>query len=150
MSPVEPRPENSGKLYVESNPGGASIFLNGKNTGFVTPDTVPYLNQGNYYLTLKLKLYKDSSETITLQKDKTTSLYFDYISNPSMRGELYVDSNPLGAKIFINDSSSEKVTPAALGNFLPGQYTVKLERNGYWFSESTVLISSARTTRIKY
>lgn len=147
-SPPEPKPENSGKLYVDSNPRGALIFLNNKNTGYKTPDTVPYLNEGSYDLKLKLDFYKDSSEVVTLQKDKTTSLFFDYISNPTMRGYIYIDSNPRAAKISINDSLTDKVTPVTISNFLPGQYNIKLEKDGYWSSENIVPVRSERTSRI--
>ncbi len=148
VTPPEPVPENSGKLFVDSNPRGAIIFLNDRNTGYYTPDTVPYLNEGSYHLTLKLKSYKDSSEIVELQKDKTTSLFFDYISNPTMRGYIYVDSNPRGAEISINDSLTDKVTPVTMSNFLPGQYKITLDKTDYWPSESLTQVTSNRTSRV--
>lgn len=147
-SPPEIKPENSGKLYVDSNPKGALIFLNGKNTGYKTPDTVPYLNEGSYNLKLKLNLYKDSTEIVSLSKDQTTSIFFDYISNPTMRGQIQVDSNPREAEIIINDSAVGMITPSTINNLLPGYYQVTLKKVGFWNKTMDVVVSSNKTARI--
>ncbi len=145
--PEEP-PQNSGKIYIGSVPDHAAIFINNKNSGYFTPDTIPYLDDGNQLVTLKLKLYKDSSEIVTVNKNSTSSIFFDFINNPTMRGYLYIDSNPRDAAIFINDSLIDKTTPVTLGNLLPGEYSIRLEANGYWHSNSMVQVRSDKTSRI--
>jgi hypothetical protein len=58
----------TGNLAVVSTPVGAQIWVDGTNTGKVTPDTVKNLSAGTHALTLKLDGYKDtvqSSITIT-------------------------------------------------------------------------------------
>ncbi len=148
VSKPEDPPQNSGKIYIGSIPDHAAIFINHKNSGYFTPDTIPYLNDGNQLVTLKLKLYKDSSEIVPVKKDSTSKIFFDFVNNPTMRGYLYIDSNPLNAAIFINDTLIDKVTPVTIGNLLPGEYSIRLESNGYWYSKSTVQIRSDKTTRI--
>lgn len=53
----------TGTLVVQSTPVGAQIWVDGTNTGKVTPDTVKSLSAGTHNLTLKLDGYKDSSQT---------------------------------------------------------------------------------------
>jgi hypothetical protein len=147
-SPPETKPENTGKLYVDSDPKGALIFLNGKNTGYKTPDTVPYLNSGIYKLTTKLNLFKDSSEFIDIKNDSLTTVFFDYITNPTMRGRLYVDSNPRGAEIILNDSSTGKTTLFEFNDLLPGIYQIELKKTGYWNKLTTATVMTNKTFRI--
>lgn len=147
-SPPESKPENSGKLYVDSNPRGALIFLNDKNTGYKTPDTVPYLNSGIYKLTTKLYLFKDSSEFVKIKKDSLTTIVFDYVTNPTMRGRLYVDSNPRGAEIILNDSSTGQQTLFEFNYLLPGLYKVELKKPGFWNEQITAVVMTNRTFRI--
>ena len=145
--PEEP-PQNSGKIYIGSIPPHAAIFINNKNSGYFTPDTVTYLDDGNQKVTLKLEFYKDSSEIVTVHKDSTSSIFFDYINNPTMRGYLYLDSNPRSAAIFINDSLLDKTTPITIGDLLPGEYSIRMEMDGYWHSNSVAQIRSNKTERI--
>lgn len=53
----------TGTLAVQSTPAGAQIWVNGTNTGKVTPDSVKNLAAGTYTLTLKLDGYKDTTRT---------------------------------------------------------------------------------------
>jgi len=147
-SPPDSIPRNSGKLFVGSNPSGAKIYLNGKNTGFLTPDTVPYLNGENYKLTTKLALFKDSSEIVNIVEDSLTSVFLDYTINPTMKGHLNVDSNPQGAAIFLNDTTTGRVTPFEFNNILPDTYKVVLKKTGYWDSRFTCIVKTDRTFRI--
>ncbi len=147
-SPPQLIPQNSGKLFVKSTPPAAKIYLNGRNTGYITPDTVPYLNSGTYKLTTKLNYFKDSTQLVEIRKDSTTSVFFDYISNPTMRGFLYIDSDPRGADIFINDSSTGMITPYEFSDLLPGIYHVELRKTGFWNGHSTAAVITDRTFRI--
>ena len=147
-SPPEPVPQKTGKLFVDSNPGGAKIYLNDKNTGFITPDTVPYLVFGTYKLTAKLNLYKDSSEIVVIKKDSLTSVFLDYTINPTMKGYLNVDSYPQGASIILNDTATGKTTPFEFSNVLPDTYNVVLQKTGYWSSNYSAVVKTNRTTRI--
>ena len=45
----------TGKLFVASYPEEALIFLNSKFTGSLTPDTIFFLEEGVFNLTLKKK-----------------------------------------------------------------------------------------------
>ena len=60
QSPVEPSaPE--GFIYINSIPPGFTIFQDGRNTGRLTPDSIPFVEAGNYDITLKKKYFKDTT-----------------------------------------------------------------------------------------
>jgi hypothetical protein len=52
----EPVPQ--GFLFLKSFPAGFTIYSNGKNTGRVTPDSLPYIEAGLYDITLKKTFLK--------------------------------------------------------------------------------------------
>lgn len=72
---TEPTPTpTTGNLAVVSTPAGAQIWVDGTNTGKVTPDTVKNLSAGNHSLTLKLDGFRDTVQTnITITAGQTTS-----------------------------------------------------------------------------
>jgi ligand-binding sensor domain-containing protein len=135
-------------LIVGSNPSGAKIFINGKNTGQFTPDTLFWLQPGPLKLTLKLNLFRDTSIIIQKGTADTQSVFLDYTKNPTMSGKLFIDSHPRDADIFINDSSINKKTPYEVRNIFPGQYTIKLKKSGYWDEYKTTTVYSTFTTHI--
>lgn len=65
---------NLGKISVQSTPSGAQVWLNGVNTGKVTPETLDTLTAGNYQVTLKLETYSDSTVTATVTNAQTTTV----------------------------------------------------------------------------
>ncbi|MBK7630307.1 MAG: PEGA domain-containing protein [Ignavibacteriales bacterium] len=124
-SPVEPEPQK-GKLIFDSNPQGFTIFINGKNTGSITPDSLTFLDAGTYDVTLKKKYYKDSLFTLQLLEDEGKNLFIDYMNNPSMFGKLNLFTIPAGASIKIFDSLLISTTPDTIEHLLPGEYTITL------------------------
>jgi ligand-binding sensor domain-containing protein len=144
-SPDEPDPTNSGKLFVDSKPLGARIFINGKNTGQLTPDTIAWLDPTDYRVTLKLNLFKDTSVTVKIDEHSVKSIYLDYTTNPNMKGALYLTSHPTSALIFLNDSSTGKYTPATLEKLTPGYYNLRFKYPGYWDGKLTTTVKSGFT-----
>ena len=124
-SPEDPIPQR-GKLVFESNPTGFTIFINGRNSGSITPDSLVFLNAGNYDITLKKKYFKDSVFTIQLFEDERRNLFIDYINNPSMYGRINLFSIPAGASIKLFDSLLTSTTPDTIEHLLPGNYTITL------------------------
>jgi hypothetical protein len=135
-------------LIVESNPAGAKIYINGKNTGQVTPDTLFWLNPGSVVLTLKMDLFKDSTIAVNIQEEDTTRIFLDYTTNKTMFGKLYITSNPSGAEIFLNDSLLNGRTPFTTSNMLPGYYNVKYKLSGYWDEVRVAGVKSVATVYV--
>jgi ligand-binding sensor domain-containing protein len=144
ISPEEAKPVN-GMLYIDSNPQGAEIYLDGKNTGDITPDTIFWLQEKTYQIVLKKTLFKDTTTYLKVTADQVTSRFFDYTTNPNMRGSFYLESNPSNADIFIGDSATGQRTPGTVSNLYPGEYEIQVKKSGCWPEKIKVLIESVRT-----
>jgi len=144
VSPPE-LPQPTGKLFIDSDPQGASIYLNGKNTGNITPDTIEWLEEKEYLLTLKKKLFKSYSVSIRVKEDSLTAFFLDYRTVNGIYGRMLVDSDPRGAEIFLNGVSTGQYTQTTIENLFPGTYNVKFKRPGYWDDSLSVEIKSEQT-----
>ena len=51
---------------------------------------------------------------------------------------IYIDSTPLGALIYLNDSFTNKYTPNSIQNLSPGEYTVTLKLINYTDTTFTI------------
>jgi len=142
-APEPPLP--TGKLFVASYPEEALIFLNSKFTGSLTPDTIIFLEEGVFNLTLKKTYFKDISTSVTITKDSLSSIYIDYRNYSGVLGNINIDSKPRGAQIFLDDSATGKVTPNILSNIFPGEHEIKLKFEGYWDSKTILPIESGKT-----
>lgn len=129
-TPTAP-PPSEGLVNVNSNPQGFAIYQNGRNTGRFTPDSLTFLEPGNYEITLKKLYWKDTSVVVSVTEEKPSSVDIDYLSNPSMFGDLTFFSTPSGAQIIINDSLLNKTTPDTLYDLLPGKYNVIFKLNDH-------------------
>jgi len=145
VTPAEPPPP-TGKLFVDSEPQGAFIYLNGKNTGNITPDTIEWLEEKEYLLTLKKRLFKDNSVSIHVAEDSLTSYFLNYYTVYGIYGKMQVDSNPRGVEIFLNGVSTGQYTQTTIENLFPGTYNVKFKHPGYWDDSLSVEVTSGLTT----
>lgn len=126
VTPLDPEP-SKGKILVNSTPENALIFVNGRNTGRYTPDSLTFYDDGIYNITLKKKYFKDTTFVVTLTEEETKEIFIDYLANPFMYGNLRLTSNPSGATIVLNDSTLAVKTPITLNNLLPGEYSVTIK-----------------------
>lgn len=115
-----------GTLYVNSKPEGATIFLNGRNMGKTTPDTIKWLPFGGYKLELKKELYYVLEDSIYIGSEDISKFDYDYFSNPKVYGKFKIDSYPEdGADIIINGEMTDHKSPYLFTNMLPGRYVIK-------------------------
>ena len=115
----------TGKIFVESTPPGALIFLDGKNMGVTTPAILPYLSPKQYLIKLRKNLYPDTTFKMIVFDGQTTNLFFNYNTRRFL-GEINVVSTPTNASIFLNDSATARITPYIFADKTPGEYKVKL------------------------
>lgn len=143
---VEPKnqiTENDyGKLFVNSTPAGALIYINNKNMGSVTPDTIEWLPEGDTRVTLKKTYFWDTTFTVRLVKSQTKEMMIDYYSSPRMLGSITCVSKPAGAKIYLNNQNTEQITPYTIGGLIPGFYTVKFDYPEFRKDSVTLTVQS--------
>jgi hypothetical protein len=147
VSPQE-LPIHTGRIYIMSNPSKAKIYLNDKNTGRLTPDSIRWLEAGKYKITLKLDDWNDIVLNTNIDETKMDSLFIDFTKDPSMCGSLEVKTNPSGAEIFLNSESTGKLTPSTIDNLFPGTYNLLLHRVRYLDDTLQVKIASKKTTSV--
>lgn len=143
-SPIEPDPPE-GFIYINSIPERFTIFLNGRNTGRLTPDSISYIDAGEYQITLKKKYFKDTTTIVNLAENEKLQISVDIISNPSMYGNLSFQTSPAGAEIIINDSTTGKVTPANFSGLFPGEYRVRFKLLNHRDEEVIAVVQSSKT-----
>lgn len=62
-------PSSGGAIWINSSPAGASIFLDGRFTQKITPDWLTELNSGDYFISLKLEGFADTTLKINIDPD---------------------------------------------------------------------------------
>ncbi len=142
-----PGPVSTGKIKIGSNPEGSTIYLNGRNTGRITPDSLTYLDDGTYQLTLKKRYFRDTSIVVNVTEKMPVDTSIDYLSNPLMYGDLYITSTPDSSEISINDSSLGIITPANVYDLIPGIYKISLKKFG--FRDAVISNAVVESNRVK-
>ncbi len=138
-------------LVVTSNPKGASIELDGSNTGQLTPHTFP-VTPGPHIVTLTMRDFEAVPLTTNVQAGKTTmvnglmppvntpdhdgighkmkNFFGGATSIPAGKGLLHLTTNPSGATVIINGKTAGSKTPSH-GLLPTGDYQVSLHLSGY-------------------
>jgi serine/threonine protein kinase len=121
-----------GSIDVDSTPQGAKIFVNGDDTGRVTPTKLAKLTLGEeYQIKLQKENYKDLSRTIAVTSEETIKVQETLTALP--KGILEITSSPPGAKILVNDQDTGLVTPQRVENLeIAKTYNVKLSYPNYY------------------
>ncbi len=133
-----------------SDPTGASIFINGKDSGRVTPTQLT-VEKGPHAFALKKAGYLDETTTADLQPGQTFRFspslrplgnvdeiktvgkfkkFFGGGDVPAGMGVVAIKTQPKGAQIAINQRMLDKASPAefVLG---PGNYVIDISLSGY-------------------
>ena len=128
VSTSEPEePPTNGFISVSSNPSNAKIYMNGRNTGSFTPDSLKWLDEGSHSITLKKVLFRDTTFNVDVVENVKNYLDIDYTKNPKMYGSIYCQTEPKGAAVFLDDSITNQVTPTTLRGLWPGDYQIKFQ-----------------------
>jgi serine/threonine protein kinase len=149
----------SASLSVTSDPVGASIFLDGKDTGHVTPTQLSVEKAGNHTILVKKQGYLDETSVANLQTGQT----FHY--SPTLRrlgstdeiktinkfkkvfgggdvagmGTVSIRTNPKGAQIAVNRRVLDKVSPVDF-YLNPGTYVVDITLSGFQSVQKVVTV----------
>ena len=168
VTPAAPAPDaGMGKLSIQSQPPGASIILDGKDTGKKTPAVIE-ATRGAHSISLKQAGYLDATTSATLNvngdtvtisqtlaklgetKEIKTVGGFKKIfgSQEENMGRVRIETNPKGAKITVGTQAVAKPTPVEF-TLNPGTYQIKLELDGYQAVEKTIEVSAGKKVQLK-
>jgi len=132
-----------GVLSVVSEPPGAKIFLDGKDTEKVTPSKLEGLEiEKRYAIKLQKEGYIEWAGTVPVKDFDEVEINATLQAAPKApekpkapavkMGSLEVRSTPGNSQVYLNGSDTGKVTPTQLEKLEIGKfYTIKLVKPGY-------------------
>jgi eukaryotic-like serine/threonine-protein kinase len=136
-------------LFISSRPPGADVFINGAKQSGQTPVNLP-LAAGQYNLVLRLPGYDPYVDRVQVKENIQTRLEDVRLAQISNSRVAFADvhSNPAGAEIFIDGTSTGKFTPSRVE--LPtGMHTISISLAGYKQVKRTVQASEGGTVPVE-
>lgn len=138
--------EEKFEISLNSDPKGASVYLDGSAASKFTPASVSDLKDGSHLLQLFYGARKwEASLNIEGGKLRNiNALISEQNQQKENLGSIYLSSNPAGASIFINNKNFGKVTPVEISDLESGSYKITLSKEGYrgWSQEASVFKGS--------
>ncbi len=138
-------------LSISSNPAGAVILIDGKDSGKLTPSQIVMDKPGTHTLTLRRAGYLDAQSNVNLSAGQTSTLNLDltHLGNTDEiraaggkfkkmlgRGDaagvgtVSVKTQPKGAQIMVNSRVLDKTAPFDF-YLNPGTYVIDITMSGY-------------------
>ncbi len=135
------------KLYANSTPPGANVYLDGSFKG-TSPISINNIQPGSHQLKFTMQGYQDLEQTVYFSsgENKTVNAQLSPIIIPVF-SKLTVNSQPSGANIYL-DGSFKGTTPLSINNMQSGSHTLKLTMQGYQDSEQNVYLSSGENKTV--
>ena len=138
-----------GTISVTSNPPGAEIFLDGADTGNVTPAAFGNIAPGDHTIAVSLDGFNPASMNVTVTAGSTSQADFQLIRIPQT-GSISVTSSPGGAEISLDGTDTGKVTPFTFDNITPGDHNVAASLAGYTPDSMTVTVTAGSTSQADF
>lgn len=127
-------------LTVKSTPAGARLTVNGIDYG-TTPQENLKIPSGESEVELKLDGYKPFSRKIKLAVGEKNEISVPLEPIPAI---LKVVSIPPKARVYL-DNQYQGETPLEIGNLKPGNYRVRVEKDGYEVMFRNVTLALAQS-----
>lgn len=139
----------TGSLNITSRPLGADVWVDGKDTGLTTSgmtviDSIP---PGTHSYTLTMTGFQDKTGTFVVKAGETTSLDVELVHLVTI-GTLEIDSEPSGARVYIDEKDSLRSTPATIGNLTAGDHKYKVVLESYKDISGIFTIKSGETETV--
>lgn len=134
------------KIILESNPSGAKIYLNDRDTGLVTPTTLENLPPGSkHQLGIFLPNYKFFRTPFEAKPNETQRFHVELILD---YGSLKITSTPSGATVRL-DGKLLGNTPLLKEGLKPGsQSTVEIQMEGFLPYKEEFVVNPGKESRI--
>ena len=136
----------TGNIYVDSNPAGASAILDNGYDQLTTPGTFNAVSTGWHNVEVSKSGYQLYSTSIEVKPGATSNVYATLVPN-SQYGSISVTSVPVGASLYV-DSIYQGYTNQIVGNLAVGTHTVTMKKSGYKDFSQTATVYNAQTTSV--
>ena len=134
-----------GSISFASTPSGARVFLDGQDQEMVTPATLTNVPIGSHAFILKLAGYNDYSGTVEVLENQISSVSATLVP---AEGCIYFSTTPAGARIFIDNVDTGKVTPSLVCGLTLGAHTYRLSLTGYQDITGNVNLAAGQGTTV--
>ncbi len=121
-------------LIVESNVFGTLVNLDPgtmQHKRCETPCKIEGIMPGQHEIELRREGYITKQETITLKEGETQTKVVTMARVGEQKAFITVNSDPSGARIFVNDKDSERQTPFMVEIPVGVEVVIRLEKEGY-------------------
>lgn len=135
--------QETGGIFVNSQPVGATVFLDGKNVG-TTPLPLYKIPEGKHTLKITLKDQQEVIKEIDIVPGPTKTINIVF---QEREGGLSVTSTPAGARVFLDEVYVGK-SPVNLKLVLSGKHTMNVTMEGYETYSETITIKSGEIKNI--
>ena len=136
----------TGNIYVDSNPAGASAILDNGYDQLTTPGTFNAVSTGWHNVEVSKSGYQLYSTSIEVKPGATSNVYATLVPN-SQYGSISATSVPVGASLYV-DSIYQGYTNQIVGNLAVGTHTVTMKKSGYKDFSQTATVYNAQTTSV--
>ena len=134
------QPGNTGSISIVSSPAGATVFLDDVSQG-TTPLVLATITTGNHTIRCTRSGYVESSQEIQVFANQTTNVTV-ILEILQSYGAVVVESDPQGARIYLDGSDTGFTTPGTLQNLVTGNHVVRCSLDGYEDNSTTVPVTS--------
>ena len=136
----------TGNIYVNSNPAGASAILDNGYDQLTTPGTFNAVSTGWHNVQVSKSGYQLYSTSIEVKPGATSNVYATLVPN-AQYGSISATSVPVGASLYV-DTIYQGYTNQIVGNLAVGTHTVTMKKSGYKDFSQTATVYNAQTTSV--
>jgi len=131
-----------GRIYIDSDPASAVIFMDGVNTLQLTPDTLSNIPVGNHFFSVYKEGYSSATDSFAIEIKKDSLAQVQFVLNEiTYIGSVALASEPAGAEIFVDNQSTGQVTPDTI-RVEAGTHDILLKKNGFADQEWQVSVTA--------
>ncbi len=134
------------RLAVNSNPTGATVYLNGAFFA-ATPTGDRDVTPGQYTVTMEKTGYHPKDTVVSVPEGQTVRISMSLIPITQPITKLAVSSVPTGASVYLDGNYFSQTNTGDM-DVKPGQHALRLEKAGYISKDTTVSVPSGQTVRI--
>ncbi len=141
-----------GYIYVDSNPQGALISVDGKNKELGTPKLLGPLKAGAHTVMFSLDDYQSLTKEYRVSKNDTIEDIAQLvpIATTVLVGMLKLQSTPEGASIYLDNKLERSKTSTTIDSLFEGTHEIRIEKSGYKPIRDTIQIISGELLEKSY
>ncbi len=141
-------------IVIQSTPV-AEIWLDGRQTGLrsaflgtnLTPQPLPLTEVQPHLLTLKVEGFHDWHQWVEKTSEGSVLIQARLRPKEEQSGTLVINSEPQGAKIFLDGVETDKTTPAKI-EVTPSSHAIKVEFEGFLPGYETLFVPSGQQIEV--